>query len=145
MKTIEILAGDGIEQAFKDLDIVFERTYFKVYDMEPLEYSLGVYELSEEDFKYKLDVVSDDDWKDEWGWWRQSEGSNMGPIDDTLTINKHKIYAWYEGNGFRKYNSLIEYFNDHLNISSESNICHLSMDLAKRNNLTLGQLFSRFN
>lgn len=143
MKTIEIIGGDEIEQAFKDLGVCYNTTYF--YENKDKELSFGVYEISEDDFLNKLDSISEENWKDEWGWWRWSEGSNMGSVDKRFVINGHNINAWNEGISICRYDNLIDYLYNHVNISTETNICNLTVDLAKQNGLTLGELFNKYN
>ena len=46
--------------------------------------------------------------------------------------------------GERKYDSLIDYLYEEIGASTEKNICACAMDLAKYNNLSLGELFNKY-
>lgn len=164
---IEILAGDGIEYAFDELNISARKTYQGKEDAIPY---YEVWELSEEDFE-KLSAVTEEEWQDDYGWYRCAEGSIMGPTNTTFTINKREILAWdgtrrldlldqwrgenestkmifyhsfkeYERYFMpRKYRKLTEYLFNELGASTERNVCALTVDLAKANNITLAELF----
>ena len=130
----EIL-GEDLELAFETLGIKAIKTF------NGDEYQ--IWELEDGEFK-KLSLTDDWLWDSSWGWWRQSEGSCMGSVNKRFSINGHWIYAWADSSPKNKYNSLIDYFNNELNLSTERNICSLSVDLAKHNRLTLGELFTKY-
>ena len=130
----EILGGD-LELAFETLGV----KAMKTFDGDQYQ----VWQLEDEEFE-KLDSSDENIWIDDWGWWRHSEGSNMGSVNKRFSINGHWISAWGENSYKNKYISLIEYINLELNLSSETNLCHLSVDLAKQNGLTLGELFNKY-
>lgn len=46
--------------------------------------------------------------------------------------------------GEKKYKNLLEYFYEELNISTEKNICAVCVDLAKYNNMTMAELFQKY-
>lgn len=46
--------------------------------------------------------------------------------------------------GERKYNTLSDYLCDEIGVSQPKNVCALSVDLAKYNNVTMGELFTRY-
>ena len=105
-------------------------------------------------------------------WWRSSDGSNMGSPYVEYIINGQKIYAWdnnrrddyeYECkncsdricgicNGTkedfdacfapREYRTLSEYLCEELGASQPRNVCALAMELARYNNMKMGELFS---
>ena len=111
---------------------------------------------------------------DEGCWWRSSEGSIMGIPNATFKINKKEILAWinysmiddlrreYEELSFEEnseyknvddyistwhsleYNDLLEYYSKEFGVSTERNVCALSVDLAKYNNMTLAELFYQY-
>ena len=164
---IEILAGDGIEYAFDELNISAKKTY---QGKEDATSYYEVWELSEEDFK-KLSTITEEEWQDDYGWYRYAEGSIMGPTNATFTINRREMLAWdgirrldlldqWRGESEstkmifyhsfkeyeyyfmpRKYRKLTEYLCDELGVSTERNVCALTVDLAKANNMTLAELF----
>lgn len=136
----EILGGN-LDFTFKDLEI----NALKTFDNN--EY-YQIWQLEDTDYK-KLVNINDEDWdNDKYGWWRYSEGSNMGKIQTRFSINHHWLYAWKNNNSNtcrkNKYNNIIEYINYELDISMEKNICALAVDIAKYNNLTLSELFNKY-
>jgi hypothetical protein len=176
---VEILAGDGIENAFKDLGINARNTYKRAMPADDGMYhgeAYEVWELSSEDYE-RLCNISDDDeddenWKEEWGWWRSAEGSNMGDVEDEFIINGQKIMAWRGGHredlsqeweneseeekeSYKDYDEyeetwcphtykdLLDYFCDEIGASTETNVCALATDLAEQNNMTMGELFTK--
>ena len=166
MTTIEILAGSGIENAFKSLDI-------KTKNELKSNQGFGVYKITDDE--YKKPCNSPEPWPHEWGWWRFSEGSNMGGVDQEYTINGKKIIAWdgvfrnslkidcfccvaYQDNLCdgsennrkefgcldRSYTNIMSYFNEELGASTEWNVCSLAVDLARQNGMTMAELFNEY-
>jgi hypothetical protein len=163
MAAIEILGGNGLYKAFRELDIKATRTY---RGSEKPHYE--VWELSKDDFK-KLEYALD--WKDEWGWWRYAKGSNMGTPFEFFTVNGKELMAWggphrddlrndwadetddekaayhysfkeYEETQYPYvYDKLSTYMCEELGASMERNVCALAVDLARANGLTVAQLF----
>jgi len=164
----EITGSVELENAFKELGINAKNTY-RAKDLDYSDFQC-VYELSEEDYNL-LNGFSDSDywnpdnkpiWKDNWGWWRHAKGSNMTSGLRRYNINHHYINAW-DGSGRedfeeenkslpvddrwykpRKYDNLMQYFWNEIRASTEKNVTALATDLAKYNNLTLGQLFTKY-
>ena len=167
MAAVEILGGDGLYKAFKELGIKATRTY-RGSDKSYYE----VWEVSNEDFK-KLEYTLD--WKDEWGWWRYAKGSNMGTPFDFFTVNGKELIAWendykrrdlrddWENEpdeekeayhySFKEYEeiqyphvskNLTTYMCDELGASTEKNVCALAVDLARANGMTMAQLFKTY-
>lgn len=80
------------------------------------------------------------------GMWRSADGSNMGVPYVKYTINGKKIIAWdrIHENGNRKYDTLLEYLCNEVGASQPRNVCALAVDLAKYNNMTMGELFAKY-
>ena len=108
------------------------------------------------------------------GMWRSATGSNMGTPDVEYKINGNLIYAWdgysrsdYESEcqecsdrksgacegtendfsecfGAREYSGLLEYLCEEIGASQPANVCALAVDLAKYNNMTMGELFTKY-
>jgi len=144
---VEILGG---ELNLSELGIVTTKTYNGEY--------YKVWEVSDEDF-ITMCNTSDKDWKDEWGWWRSAKGSNAGEVTKRFNINHHYIKAWDsvgreevmeeedpEDRWFpnREYSDLLEYFCEEMGSSMEKNVCALAVDLAAQNNMTMAELFKKF-
>jgi hypothetical protein len=153
----EILGGE-LDQAFIDLNINAKKTYQAKDDTTDFG---QVWELSDKDYE-KICNIKEKDWKDNWGWWRGAEGSNMGSVSYRYNINHHYIIAW---DGYhreenerenkklplgdrwideRKYDSLLSYFCDEIGASNGKNVCALAIDLAEQNNMTMSELFNKF-
>ena len=113
-------------------------------------------DMSEEEF---VELAGDD------AWWRQSEGSILGSPNATAFVNGHEIFAWIDEEKHdrwcedcecddeeeckvcklddRTFKSLSEYLCDEMGCSQPKNVCALSIDLARYNKMTLGELFSK--
>lgn len=160
---VEILGGNGLYKAFKELGIKATRTYKR---SEKPHYE--VWELSKDDLK-KLEYAIE--WKDEWGWWRFAKGSNMGTPFDFFTVNGKELIAWggakredlildwadepaeekaayhYSFKEYEKamcpyeYETLLTYMAEELGASVERNVCALAVDLARANGMTMAKLF----
>lgn len=160
---MEILGGNGLHRAFKELGIKAIRTYKR---SEKPRYE--IWELSKDDLK-KLEYA--EEWKDEWGWWRYAKGSNMGTPFDFFTVNGNELIAWegskredlrddwadepdeekaayhysfkeYEEAQYpHNYDNLLTYMTEELGASVERNVCALAVDLARANGLTMADLF----
>lgn len=161
----EIL-GNNLEQFFNNIDIedlpecmICGRSYkgerYEVWSVND-ELFEKMCNMSEEEF---VELAGDD------AWWRQSTGSVLGSPNSTAFVNGHEIFAWIDEekhnrwcNGCgcddeeeckeckieeRTFNSLSEYLCDEIGASQPKNVCALSVDLARYNKMTLGELFSK--
>lgn len=133
---VELLAGDGINKAFKELSIKATRTYYN--DTCPFQ----VWEIDKKDL-HLLDEAPE--WDDSWGWWRYAKGSNMGTPCDFFTINGQFMIGWEPTNLKKEsYDSLLTYLCDGFGVSTETNVAALTKDLAKANGMTLTKLFKTY-
>ena len=134
----EILA-ENLDLAIKELGIVAQKTYqgnlYQVWEMVDSEYE-------------KLMFVPEEDWKDEYGMWRGSEGSIMGNNLMDFKVNDKSLVGWErhtddEDEDFcqREYKTLLDYLCDEIGASTPKNVCALSVDLAKINHMSMGELF----
>ena len=132
----EILGGNGIQNAFKELGIESKMTY--QMSKEPY---YEIWELNRKDFKVLEEVY---EWPEEWGWWRHAKGSNMGIPYEFFTVNGEFMIGWETVDGKDTYDSLMDYFYNGLNAGLESSICALSVDLARANGKTIATLFETY-
>lgn len=177
---VEILAGDGIENAFKALSIKANCTYKRRMPSEDGHYYGEEYEIWEIS-KETLTMISEIDnkeWKDDWGFWRYAEGSNLADKPTRqFIINNKRVLAWYNQDKLDKYlDSFLEpaYINEFSNedaareelireywkdecmysdfyqycseewgVSTERNVCAISVELARLNNMTMGELLNK--
>lgn len=144
----EIL-GNNLEQFFFVLDCpkeyVMARTYksdrYEVWSM-PDEVFDMISDMSEEKF---VKLAGED------AWWRSSNGSVLYSLDKgEITINNKKMIGWIrklwdeEISKDINYQSLSEYLCEFIGASTPNNVVACTMDLAKFNNMTMGQLFSKY-
>lgn len=81
METVEILAGGEFANAVKSLGLTSAVCTYH-YQPQPTHWreEYQVWLLSKEDFD-NICAIDNDDWKDDWGWWRHAYGSNLGTVD----------------------------------------------------------------
>lgn len=131
----EILGGNGLHKAFKELGIKATRTYRgsnKPY--------YEVWELSKDDVK-KLEYTFE--WKDEWGWFCYSNGEHRGTAYDFLTINGICVIAWQEDCKKDTFNCLTDYFKDCLGVMDRNKIGAYSVYLSKTNGWSLSDMWRK--
>lgn len=185
MDTIEILAGAGFANAVHDLGLTSAQcTYHYQPPKDSCREDYQVWLLSKEDFD-NICSIDNGDWKDAWGWWRYTTGSNMSTELNPFCVNGVNLIAWdgLERENFendecalcadyylnsnsskdgryppcyaeapdqencyksRTYTDLLFYLNDEIGVSTEKNICALTVDLARINSMTLSELFKKY-
>lgn len=152
---IEIL-GDKLQKLFDNLNIKAENTY-KGNNYE-------VWSISEDDF-LKIDCLDDEQFfkltEDMEAWWRYSSKftlkencSVLGCPNKEIIVRGQKLLAWdffgEEGNDQDysseelTYSSLISYLAENVGASSINNVYACVTDLANYNNLTLAELFTKY-
>lgn len=147
---MEILGAD-LDLAFQELGIHAYKTYEAKELWREYQEKYQVWELTNEDHQ-KICDIDEKDWKDEWGWWRSADGSNLGAVSRRYDIHGHYIKAWdgmaREGERDwyqdRKYSHLTQYFCDEIGASTEKNVCALATDLAFQNGITMAELFRKY-
>ena len=132
----EILAGNGIHKAFKELGINAKRNYKSAH--EPY---YEVWEIDKKDLRALEDAY---EWPDEWGWWRYAKGSNQGTPVDFFTVNGQFMIGWETRDGNDTYDTLLDYFHQGLSVGMASNIIALAVDLGRANGKTVAQLFKTY-
>lgn len=166
METVEILAGGEFANAVKSLGLTSAVCAYH-YQPQPTHWreEYQVWLLSKEDFD-NICAIDNDDWKDDWGWWRHAYGSNLGTVDCAYIINGEKLMAWdglqrkewcqdcSDCAGTEKdkdecfhdhqYPDILIYLCDEIGASTERNVCACTIDLARQNNLTLAELFKKY-
>lgn len=165
---VEILAGGNFDQAVKSLDLTSAVcTYRYTPPADKYREDYQVWELSDEDFS-NICSVNDEDWDEDWGWWRHAAGSNLGTVDGVYVINGEKLMAWdgverkewcngcgetecartdedkSECYNDRKYSDVLTYLCDEIGASTERNVCACTIDLARQNNMKLSELFKKY-
>lgn len=153
IKIKEILIIGNVIKDFNRLGIELRQTY------NGADY--GVCEVTEEEFKKLCDEPDNIFGAWENGGWRYSEGSNQEQPNQKILIRNKEIIAWYddsfdfdneeerceyleEHNGIMPLESfcdLLQYLCDEMGCSQPRNICALTKDLARYNNMKLSELF----
>lgn len=148
----EILTMGNVTNDFKRLGVEVRQTY------NGEEY--GVCEVTEEEFKILCNEPDTEGTWDDCGW-RYCEGSNQAMPEQKILLNGKEIIAWYddsedfedeeekqwylEENGgvmpLEEFSDLLQYLCDEMGCSQPRNICALTKDLAKYNNIKLSELF----
>ena len=135
---IELLCGNGIKNAFKDLNIDATKTYTGTADKEKRKSYYEVWEVEKNDLR-KLESVLE--WKNAYGWFCYAKGSRMGSAYELLTINGQMIIGWETVNGVDTFDNLTDYIADGLGAHNVDDVCAIAVDLAKSNGMTLAKLF----
>lgn len=96
---VEIMGGEGLDKAFADLQIPATRTAVSTNGL------WEVWELPRSHFN-ALCKIKDEEWHDDWGWWRHALGSNLGWVDSDYIIRGKPLQAW---DGVHRQNWYAEY------------------------------------
>lgn len=132
----EILAGGGIQNAFRELGIKAKRTYKCSH--EPY---YEVWDVDKKDLKILENTY---EWPDEFGWYRYAKGSNMGTAASFLTVNGQFMIGWESREGKDTYETLLDYFHTGIGAGQPRNIIALAVDLARANGKTVAKLFQTY-
>ena len=144
----EIL-GNNLEQFFFVLD--YPKEYGAVCTYKSNRYEVWL--MDDEVFDMISDMSNEKFVKlaGEDAWWRSSTGSVLYSLDKgEVLINNRKMIAWIENTGEerisedKEFDSLSEYLCCFVGVSMPRNVVACAMDLAKFNNMTMGQLFSKY-
>lgn len=126
---------DIIDNPPDEAEITFAGKRYEVWEVSNELYE-KMCDMSEEEF---IELSGED------AWWRSSEGSVLGIPDTEFEVNGEYLFGWdspiYESKKGHKYKDLSEYLCDCVGISLPRNVCAVAMDLAKYNNMTMGELF----
>ena len=163
---MEILAGGGIEKAFEHFGIEATRTYHWDNPNAPVPIDYEIWEITAPDLKM-IGEIPDEEWQDDWGWFRYSEGTvleNNGTTREA-TINGFLLDVFTNDNWERAvhesieddeiatkiikdrehsvYPNLLAYLLQEFNVSMETNIAAITCGLAKINKMTMAELWRR--
>lgn len=139
----EVLAGEGFANAVAALHLACERVYrgeqYEVWELE--DESLG-----------KILGYQDDLWKPEWGWYRCADGCNVAhwPTATFMVNGKYMIGFYNENDDYwrektdRAYDSLTDYLCEVIGASTPKNVCALAVDIARLNEMTMAELFTKY-
>lgn len=141
--TVEIIGGDGLEFAFKDLNMSAKCTY----KSKQLPFCAEVWEVSVDNFK-TLCNIPDKEWKDVWGWWRQGHCVYHGNIYNDYNVNGKTMYGYepaecedYESTS---YNDFYKYLLDVHHVSTFYNFCYFAISLADDNGMKVSEFLKEY-
>lgn len=161
---VQIL-GHDLADAIRDLNIEAELKYTTptTGKFERLP-KFEVWEMSQETFEAFCNV-DDDDWKDEYGWWRYGERSSED-FSATYIVNGHEMIGFppeehamdfpsenadgeendedEEESGPASYSHFLQYLDYNQGMSTERNIAITAISLAKANGLTLAEFMTKY-
>lgn len=145
----ELLVVGEVEKEFNKLGVEYRETY------RGEDYS--VCEVTEDEFKTLCNDAEKDDEEWENGGWNYCKGSNQGKTNNVLKVNGIELNCWYEpgkdeldeleeGEDYYRPepSNLLEYLCDYMGCSAFRNVCALTKDLAKYNNVKLNELFKKY-
>ena len=147
---IEIL-GNNLKQFFdivdnppNDAEITYAGERYEVWEVSD-ELHKKMCNMSEEEF---IELAGED------AWWRQSKGSNLGYPDEITIVNGNELICWgkervypsfdYIPKEMKQYENLSDYLCNCVGASQPRNVCACAMDLAKYNDMTMGELFEKY-
>ena len=142
----EILGGnlkrffDTIDSKCSNSDITYAGDTYEVWSITD-ELFDKICDMTEEEF---VKLAGED------AWWRYSEGSNLGTPDITVYIKGREMRGWNklwadEMEDWELHReSLSDYLCNCVGASQPRNVCACAMDLAKYNNMSMGELFTKY-
>lgn len=158
---VQIL-GHDLADAIRDLKIEAELKYTTptTGKFERLP-KFEVWEMQQETFE-TLCNVDDDDWKDEYGWWRYGERASEN-FSGLNIVNGHEMIAFppeehamdfpsehadgeekEEESGPESYTHFLQYLDYNQGMSTEKNVAITAISLAKANELTLAEFMTKY-
>lgn len=154
---IEILGGD-LDLAIKELNVKAVKTATVTKKIKKYQ----VWELDENNFEILCDV-DENEWKDNWGWWRSANGAVISPIEK-CTINGIEVFGYHNealaelneelqkeeaeedwSYPYQIYTDLFEHFSEARGASQPRNVTALAIEMAKANNMKLSELMIKLN
>ena len=105
-----------------------------------------MYQVDDEDYRRLCDV-KDEDWPDDWGWWRH--GHCIYDKEDTplvtYSVNGHEMLGYaMEGKDKTPYIDFTSWCCWAMNVSALRNIIYFATSLAEHNGMTLVEFMSTF-
>lgn len=129
---------DTIDSTYTEAEITYAGNRYEVWEVSD-ELFEKICNMSEEEF---VDIAGEN------AWWRQSYGSNLGSPDAEFEVNGKELIGWdspiYNSKIGKEYNDLSEYLCDCIGVSQPRNVCACAMDLAKYNDMSMGELFNKY-
>lgn len=129
---------DAVDSECKNADITYAGDRYEVWKVSD-ELFQKICDMSEEEF---VELAGEDT------WWRQSHGSNLGYPNAEFEVNGKYLNGWdspiYSSKIGQKYDDLSDYLCNCVGVSQPRNVCACAMDLSKYNDMTMGELFEKY-
>ncbi|PAV30290.1 hypothetical protein CIL05_07420 [Virgibacillus profundi] len=135
---VEIM-GQNLDNAFEQLDVNADRM------VETEETKLQVWQMSELEFD-RLAAIPDEDWHEDFGWWRNGRCIYEGRATTEYIVNGEKMLGYGSdmelfGNEFITYS---QWFNEAMNLSTDTNLVIFAKSLASDNGMSLSEFISKY-
>lgn len=134
---VEIMGGN--------LDKAFEQLGIKATKVVESESGYQVWQLSEEDFNF-IAGLKDEDWKDDFGWWRSGKCIYEGTASVEYLINGEFMLGYeidHQG-GTDVFDSYTDWLNYGMNLSSDLNTVIFAESLASDNSMKLSEFIKKY-
>lgn len=129
---------DIVDNPPNDAEITYAGNKYEVWEISDELYK-RICDMPEEEF---VEIAGED------AWWRSSEGSNLGCPDAEFEVNSENLTGWdspiYSSKIGHRYENLSDYLCSCVGVSQPRNVCACAMDLAKYNDMTMGELFEKY-
>lgn len=136
---------DKVDPLYKDAEITYANDRYEVWNISD-ELFERMCHMTEKEF-VKLSGRDD-------AWWRSADGSNLNWHEKgKFIVNNKTMIGWKnkpwqdddkEYDNCTNYTDLSEYLCEHVGASLPRNVVACTMDLAKYNDMTLGELFKNY-
>ena len=129
---------DTIDNPPNDAEITYAGDKYEVWKVSD-ELFEKMCNMTEEKF---IGIAGED------AWCRQSYGSNLGYPNAEFEVNGKNLTGWdspiYDSKIGNKYENLSDYLCNCIGVSQPRNVCACAVDLAKYNDMTMGELFEKY-
>lgn len=153
---------ETIRMTFEDKNPERDREYFNVFEISEDEFD----KMCKYEDEHGIHIAGEEHpiWKDSWGWWRHATGCSLEYYaTPTMTgkINGNTLTFWYNDNQMyhdvgedyteedcdrwamnrSEYKDIFDYCLKMWYCSTEKNVTAIAVGLAKKNNMSLADLF----
>lgn len=132
------LMGGNLDKAFKELNINAKK-------LVETESNYQVWSMPDVEFEF-LCNVSENDWKEDFGWWRSGKCIYEGTAYVEYIVNGEKMYGYEtEDEPIRtEFSSYTQWINEVMNLSTEKNVVIFAESLASDNDLKLSDFIAKY-